>query len=119
MKELLHAVWDGFRLMCPSCRRGPIFKNRREMHITCPSCGAVLYRADDADWLIAWLSAYTGACLVLIGVVVLLQLYTDLNLWTQIAISSVVAGLVLATCYPFFKGSAVGVLYFMRNRWKE
>lgn len=105
--------------MCPSCRQGRIFTNRRQINRFCPVCGSVFYRPDDADWLVAWLAAYTAASLVLVGLVVVLQIYTTWNLWLQIAISGVIAGIVAAIGYPFFKGSAVGILFFMRNRWHE
>lgn len=119
MRAFLQAVWYGLRLVCPACRQGQVFKSRREMYLDCPHCGAVFYRPGEADWLIVWLNAYTAVALVLVGALVVLQVYTDWNLWIQIAVSTVVAAVVLAIGYPNFKGSAVGVLHFMRTRWRE
>lgn len=119
MREFLRAIRDGFALVCPSCRRGRIFKNRHEMHLDCPECGAIFYRPGEADWLIVWLNAYTAVSIIIIGLIALFQVYTALDLWLQIAISTGVAAVVLAIAYPRFKGSAVGVLHFMRHRWRE
>lgn len=119
MGDFLRAVWTGFKLRCPACKQGPILNERRAVHLNCPACGVRLYRPDDADWLVVWLSGYTAASIVLIGVIALFQLFTDLGIGVQIAVASAVAALVLAIGYANFKGCAVGILYVMRSRWRE
>lgn len=119
MGHFLQAVWTGFKLRCPACGRGPILNERRAIYLNCPGCGARLYRPDDADWLVVWLSGYTAASIVLIGLIAAFQLFTDLGIGVQIAVSTALAALVLALGYANFKGGAVGILYVMRSRWRE
>jgi len=37
--RILRAVWDGFRLRCPRCRRGHMFERGFKMNTACPVCG--------------------------------------------------------------------------------
>lgn len=116
MRKLWRAMRMGFRLTCPACERGAIFTpDRRHIHPDCPTCGIMLYRSTEADWLLVWLSAYTVASVVLIGLIVLFQVFSTLSLAVQLIISSIITIAVVAVGYPRFKGAAVGLLYFLRH----
>lgn len=116
MRKLLRAMRMGYRLTCPGCEQGPLFTpDRRHIHNDCPTCGIMLYRSTEADWLLVWLSAYTVASVVLIGLIVLFQLFSTLSLVAQLVISSIITIAVVAVGYPRFKGAAVGLLYFLRH----
>lgn len=107
------------RLRCPACGQGPVSASRNRINRTCPNCGVVLQRADDADWLVTWINAYTVASVVLIAVIVVLHIYTEIGFWVQIAIAAAVATIVLIACYPNVKGASIAIVYFMRSRWRE
>ena len=67
----------------------------------------------------SWINAYAFLSVVLVGLIVVLHIYTDLELWAQVALSAAVSTVVLALVYPNVKGFSVGILYFMRSRWRE
>lgn len=49
-RDAWRAMWDGFRLRCPSCGQGQLFGRYLKVNDACPSCGRALHhhRADDA-----------------------------------------------------------------------
>jgi uncharacterized protein (DUF983 family) len=49
-RDVWRAMRDGFRLRCPACGAGRLFRRYLKVNDSCPSCGEALHhhRADDA-----------------------------------------------------------------------
>jgi len=113
---LLAAMWDGFCLRCPSCRKGAIYKSLLEIHTACPKCGAPFERDNEGDFLGAMVTAY--ALTVVFGGILTIALYvlTSLPVGTQMLIVGIASLAFLLVFYRNLKGVWVAVLLAML-RW--
>lgn len=110
LRDAFVAMWDGMRLICPSCRSGPIYRNMTDMHDQCPNCG-VSFEPNEGDFLGAMTVAYSiTAVLVAIGVFAL-EALTDLPAVVHLAIWGIFAIAFIITCYRNLKGIWIGILY--------
>lgn len=115
MERFVQAMWDGFRLTCPNCRRGPMV-SRRRMHDACPACGHVFFVTGDGDWLVTWIVAYTVGAGLLLVLFPIIHFTFGLDLLTEIIVACIVGGIGVVWLFPNCKGVAAGLLLFLR-RW--
>ncbi|MBO2521314.1 MAG: hypothetical protein CW345_05880 [Firmicutes bacterium] len=115
---LLAAMWDGFCLRCPSCRRGPIYKSLLEMHPACPACGAPFERDNEGDFLGAMVTAYSLTVVFGAVLTVLLYVFTRLPIATQMLIVGGASLTFLLVFYRNLKGVWVAVLLALL-RWMK
>ena len=58
---LISAMWDGFCLRCPSCRKGAMLRDVNSHPYGMPWCGAPFERDNEGDFLGAMVTAYSLA----------------------------------------------------------
>lgn len=116
---LLAAMWDGFCLRCPSCRKGAIYKSLLEIHPACPDCGAPFERDNEGDFLGAMVVAYS-LTVVFGGILtILLWVFTALPAGTQMIIVGAASLTFLLVFYRNLKGVWVAVLLAMLRWFRE
>jgi|HubBroStandDraft_1064217.scaffolds.fasta_scaffold00314_33 uncharacterized protein (DUF983 family) len=110
------AMLRGFRLRCPRCGRGPIFRAPLKVTEQCRHCGETLgyIRADD-------LPAYLT--ILVVGHIVVPPLLWvdqyDFSSWAELAVAVPVALILIAVLLPRFKGAAVGLLWSLAQEKKR
>ncbi len=106
----LAGLWDGIRLKCPSCSRGPLFAKGLNVNAECPRCGAPFERPGQGDFVGAVVTAYIITACVFLTVFLLLYMFSDLDLSLQLWLS-VPATLAFVTAfYRNMKGVWIAVL---------
>jgi len=114
----LRALWTGWRLLCPACGTGSLQEKGR-LHPACPRCGWQLIRPGEGDWLVTWLVGYTVGAAVLLLSLLALYLFTNINIYIQLLISSGLGVVATAGTFSRARGAAMGILYFLREHWEE
>mgnify|MGYP001279528314 FL=1 len=113
---LVAAMWDGFRLRCPSCRQGAIYASLTRMNPACPRCGAPFERDNEGDFLGAMVTAYSLTVVFAAVLLVLLFVLTPLPVYQQMMITAIASLLFLLLFYRNLKGVWVAVLLALL-RW--
>lgn len=114
--ELIAAMWDGFCLRCPSCRRGSIYATLTRINRACPDCGAPFERDNEGDFLGAMVTAYSLTVVFGAVVLVLLFVLTQLPVYQQMMITGIASLLFLLLFYRNLKGVWIAVLLALL-RW--
>ena len=109
-------VWaslaTGFRLRCPNCRRGALFRSYLKTVDHCPVCGEAFYhqRADDAP---AYFTILIVGHLVLPMMLIALSLMPE-PVWIHFAIWPLAAIWLTFTLLPRIKGALVSLQWALR-----
>lgn len=112
MGEMWRLAKLGFRLICPACGQGRIFKDLSHLNKECPNCG-VLFEPNAGDFLGAMVVAYSvTAVLVAAGVYILEQL-VDIDAMVHVVVWSIFTLLFLLFTYRNWKGMWIGILHAM------
>ena len=112
------ALLTGWRLRCPACGEGRLHEGSH-WHERCPNCNWTLTKPGEGDWLVTLLVAYTVGSVVLLLTLLLLYLFTNIGIYVQLVISSVLALVATAVTFSRARGAAIGILYFLRQHWEE
>lgn len=107
------AMWRGFRLHCPRCGQGGLFRAYLKLVDRCPVCAEPLgqIRADD-------LPAYLTV-LVVGHIVVPILLWADqfdFPVVSELAVAVPVSILMIWLLLPRFKGAAAGLLWSLARQ---
>lgn len=114
LRQLLVDAWWGMRLICPSCRRGRIYRSLTEMNPECPHCG-VTFEREEGDFLGAMLIAYSITAVVVAAGIYAVSLLTDLSTTAHLVLWIVFGTLFLLFTYRNMKGIWIGILYAMNG----
>lgn len=112
MKAVWRAMWDGLRLRCPSCRRGPIYRSRSQMHARCPHCGVVFER-DEGEFVGGIMLGYSITGVLIVAGVFLAELVADLSVETHLVIWAAFGIAVPLVFYRNMKGIWLGLIHAM------
>lgn len=111
-RDVKTAMLRGWRLKCPACGRGALFRKYLKVHDACPACNEELHhqRADDAP---PYFTMVIVGHVVVAGVLALEKAlappsWVHLVLWLPL---TVILSLVLL---PLIKGALVGLQWALR-----
>lgn len=111
--EIVRGTWDGLRLRCPNCRRGPMYRSFARSHERCPVCGAA-FEAEEGDFLGGIILAYAvTVAIVVIGVYLLDRAGASAEL--QLAVWAPFTTAFLGLSYRNWKGAWLGFLAALRR----
>jgi uncharacterized protein (DUF983 family) len=118
MKQTLHILWVGMRLVCPVCQRGAMFRSLFDMNEHCPNCGVVFER--DAGEMTGGIAILFTVLLLFIGVAGgMLALMTTIHaaiLILGLALFTTIIGVVL---YRHARGLWVSFLFLSGAMFEE
>ncbi len=118
MIRLLLACLRSFRLRCPHCRRGRIFRNPYAAHRACGECGLVFQR-DEGDFWGGMVFSYTFAAVIGLGTAGALLL-ARVEQWETLVYSSAFVALAsILVHFPFAKSLWIHLLYATRGQLEE
>jgi uncharacterized protein (DUF983 family) len=108
-------MWRGFRLRCPRCGKGTIFRAFLKVSDQCGQCGEPLgeIRADD---LPAYLTILVVGHIVVPGL--LWAESYDFSTVAELAVAVPLALGLIALLLPRFKGAAIGLLWSLDREKK-
>jgi len=115
-RELVAAIWDGIRLRCPACSKGPIWAAKSRMNPACPECGAAFERTSEGDFVGAIVTAYAFISGFAILFLLLLNQYTQMDIMVQIALSGGLSLGLLLVFYRNMRGVWVALLVAL-TKW--
>ena len=111
-RDVLRAMFAGFRLHCPSCNSAPLFARYLKAAHTCGKCGTELHhhRADDAP---PYFTIFIVGHVMLAGVLALEQAYSP-QTWVHLTIWVPLTLVVTLALLPRIKGSLIGLQWALR-----
>jgi uncharacterized protein (DUF983 family) len=114
--ELKTVLWRGLCRRCPRCGEGPIYRGWVVLHDRCPKCDLV-YLHDQGD-LWVYLVIVDRALFIFPLIV---MLYFRLHLADQRLFYALAGVLFVVFIYtmPHRNGMALGINYFVRQKWGE
>src|SRR6476659_7103132 len=110
MLRILHILRCGFRLTCPACGYGHMFRSRWTMNLRCPVCGIIFER--DAGEVTGgmWINATVTSTLVVIPALYF-GLFTHVSVVLLIAILSIFTVVFGLLFYRPARGLWISILY--------
>jgi uncharacterized protein (DUF983 family) len=109
----VRAVWDGFLLRCPRCRRGPMFASGFTMHPTCPACALAFQRASGEE-VGGMMINLVITSLVVIAAGSIAAGFTRLPIWVILLTLGTFACLFPIAFYRASRGIWAAFLYVLR-----
>src|SRR2546430_4537690 len=98
-KEIISALFCGFRKICPNCRQEKMFRSYFKMHDYCPNCG-IKYEREPGEYIVAMYINIIATELIFITGYLLTDYFFEWNMWAQIAIWASFNGLFPVWFYP-------------------
>lgn len=112
-RDRWQAVMRGFRMRCPNCGRGALFRAYLKVNDTCPVCGEELFhhRADDAPPYLTILVVghIVGALMLIVE-----ELDDALPIWIHMVVWPVLALSLSLLLLPRFKGALIAFQWALR-----
>ena len=111
-RDVLAAMWRGFRRRCPCCGKGAIFNAYLKVNDSCPACGEELHhhRADDAPPYFTML--IVGH--IVVGSVLAVEMTFAPPMWMQMIVWPALAIALSLLLLPSIKGALVGLQWALR-----
>ena len=107
IRPLLAALATGFRMRCPACGRGRLFRAFLKVNDHCPDCAAELHhhRADDAPpYFVMMIVGH-----IIVPLVLVIETAYKPALWLHLAIWPGLALVLALLLLPRVKGAIVGL----------
>lgn len=100
------SLWRGFRMRCPSCGKGKIFRSFLKVADNCPQCGEALYhhRADDAPPYFTML--IVGH--IVVPIILATELEYSPAVWVEMTVWPLLTAALSLILLPRIKGAVVG-----------
>jgi uncharacterized protein (DUF983 family) len=111
-RSLTRALWSGFRLRCPACSAGRLFRAYIEIGDRCPQCATELHhhRADDAPpYFVMMIVGH-----IIVPLALTLEMAYEPPIWLQFAVWLPLALLLSLVLLPRVKGAIVGLQWALR-----
>ena len=116
LPKLKTVLWRGWRLRCPQCGEGNIYKGWVSLHDRCPNC-QLQYLRDQGD-LWAYLVAADRALFIFPMVIMIyFRLYIPDSNWFYVLVVTLLIGFVWTL--PHRNGMCLGVDYLIRRKWGD
>jgi uncharacterized protein (DUF983 family) len=100
------SLWRGFRMRCPNCGKGKIFRSFLKVADNCPHCGEALYhhRADDAPPYFTML--IVGH--IVVPIILATELEYSPPVWIEMTVWPLLTAVLSLVLLPRIKGAVVG-----------
>lgn len=117
------SIWrglvDGFRLLCPVCRKGRLYEGFRKRLDHCPECGVRFERPEEGDFLVSVVLAYSLTAVLVCALVFILNFsFEAVPLWTQLVVTGIFSTTFLLIFYRNLRGVAIAAI-FLAFRFRD